>query len=126
MYRIIVEGLELYAYHGVRESERREGQVFLLDFELEADMSAACENDELGDTVNYSKVIDCAAAVFCARPYKLIERAAQTTADAVLAEFTRVRRLTLRVHKPDAPVGHVVSDIIFELKIERNRERNHE
>jgi len=126
MQRIIIEGLELFAYHGVHKSEQLGGQAFLLDLELEADMIAACESDDLNDTVNYSRVIDCAAAAFCAQPYKLIERAAQVTAEAVMLEFTRVERLKLRVHKPDAPVKHIVSDIIFELTIRQNRESHHE
>ena len=124
MQRILIEGLELFAYHGVHDAERQDGQIFLLDLIMEADLSAACESDDLEDGVNYSRVIDCAATAFCAQPYKLIERVAQATADAVLAEFTRIEKLTLRVHKPDAPVKHIKSDIIFELKIENNRRNN--
>jgi len=124
MERILIKGLELFAYHGVHESERRHGQVFLLDMYISADMQAACESDNLDDTVNYSRVIDCAAAAFCAEKHRLIERAAQVTADAVMREFPRIAQLKLRVHKPDAPVKQVVSDIIFE--IERNRREFHE
>jgi dihydroneopterin aldolase len=116
MEQILIEGLELFAYHGVRESERKNGQVFLLDIELKSDMFAACESDNLDDTVNYSRVIDCAAAAFCAQPYSLIERAAKVTADAIMRECKGVEEITLRVHKPGAPVKHVVADIIFVLK----------
>ena len=119
MERILIEGLELFAHHGLHETERRHGQVFLLDLEMEADMLAACESDALEDTVNYSRVMDCAAAAFCAEAQRLIERAAWVTAEAVMRAFPRIARLKLRVHKPDAPVKQVVSDIIFE--IERTR-----
>jgi len=120
MERILIEGLELFAHHGVHESERQHGQVFLLDLVLDADMRAACESDSLNDTVNYSRVIDCATAAFCAEKHRLIERAAQVTITAVMREFPQIARLKLRVHKPDAPVKHIVNDIIFE--IEQNRE----
>ena len=116
MERIAIRGLELFAYHGVNESERRDGQVFLLDLELEADLASACETDDLNDTVNYSKVMKRAAAAFTARPYNLIERAAQVTAQAVLDEFAQIHKLTLRVHKPDAPVKLVTADIILEIE----------
>ena len=116
MEHITIQRLELYAFHGVNEAERRDGQVFLLDLLLEADLSAACQSDDLDDTVNYAKVIKCAAAAFCERPYQLIERAAEVTAQAVLAQFPRVQALTLRVHKPDAPVKCVTEDIILEIK----------
>ena len=116
MNRITIQGLELFACHGVKESERQLGQVFLLDLIMEADLSAACESDKLEDTINYAQVMDCAAQAFTAQPYKLIERAAQVTARAVLERFPQIAKLTLRVHKPDAPVTHVTSDIILEIE----------
>jgi len=116
MDNITIEGLELFAYHGVLETERQHGQVFLLDLAMEADLSAACGSDNLNDTVDYSGVIGCAAAAFTAQPCRLIEHAAQRTAQAVLAKFPRIHKLTLRVHKPDAPLKYVISDIILEIE----------
>jgi dihydroneopterin aldolase len=124
MERIVISGLELYAYHGVLEAERQAGQVFLLDLEIKADLSAACISDHLEDSINYADVIKCAAQAFCAQPYRLIERAAQVTADAVLGTFPRIEQLSLRVHKPDAPVQQVTSDIFIE--IERRRDGTHD
>jgi len=120
MERILIKGLELFAHHGVHDSEREHGQVFLLDLYISANVRAACESDDLNDTVNYSRVIDCAAAAFCAGSHQLIERAAWVTADAIMHQFSAIEHLQLCVHKPDAPVKQIVSDIIFE--IERNRE----
>ena len=120
MDRIQVNGLRLFAHHGCREEERRDGQVFLLDIGMEADLSAACRSDDLSDTVNYSGVIACAAAAFTGEAYHLIERAAEATARAVLEGFPPVRGVVLRVHKPDAPVKATVGDIVIE--IHRRRE----
>jgi len=119
MDRITIQGLELFAFHGVNEAERRDGQAFLLDIELEADLARACASDALGDTVNYAKVIKCAAAAFCGRPCNLIERAAEITARAVLEGFAQVEKIRLRVHKPDAPVKLAAADIILEIERER-------
>lgn len=116
MEQISILGLELFAYHGVNPEEQQEGQVFLLDLIFEADLSAACESDDLSDTVNYAGVMKCAAAAFCELPCKLIEHAAQRTAQAVLGAFPQIARLTLRVHKPDAPVKLVKTDIILEIE----------
>jgi len=114
--RIEIAGLKLFAYHGVHEFERRQGQEFLLDITLWANMQAACRSDNLDDTVNYSRVIDCAAAAFCAEHYNLIERAAQVVADAIMQDFPPITRLNIRIHKPSAPVKQPVADIIFELE----------
>ena len=114
MERIYITGMELHAFHGVNREEREHGQVFLLDLVLEADLSRACRSDDLDDTVNYARVIKTAAAAFT-RPCSLIERAAEVTAQAVLGEFPAVEAVTVRVHKPDAPVKLTVEDIMIEI-----------
>ncbi|MDR2686988.1 MAG: dihydroneopterin aldolase [Oscillospiraceae bacterium] len=115
MERIQITGLELYAYHGVNPEERRHGQVFLLDLLLEADVSEACRSDRLEDTVNYARVAKAAAAAFAREPCDLIERAAEITAQAVLAGFPAVEAITVRVHKPGAPVKLPFGDISIEI-----------
>jgi dihydroneopterin aldolase len=115
MERIYITGLELRAFHGVNRDEREHGQIFLLDLTLEADLSAACRGDGLDDTVNYAKVIKTAAAACTRESCNLIERAAEVTAQAILGEFPKVEAVTVRVHKPDAPIKLTVSDIIIEL-----------
>jgi len=120
MDRIHIAGLELYAYHGCNGSERRDGQVFLLDITMKADLARACQSDDLRDTVNYSRVIECAAAAFTGEACNLIERAAEITAQAVLEQFPVIESVTLRAHKPDAPVQIPAADIYVEIKRGRN------
>ena len=120
MERIHIAGLELTAYHGCNESERRDGQVFLLDITMEADLARACQSDDLRDTVNYSQVIQCAASAFTCAAYNLIERAAEVCAQAILKQFPVIESVTLRAHKPDAPVQTPVADICIEIKRGRN------
>ena len=115
MERIRIAGLELFARHGVNPEEREHGQVFLLDMLLEADLTRACGSDRLEDTVNYARVIKAAAAAFTGQPCNLIERAAEITAQAVLEGFPQVEAITLRVHKPDAPVKIPFEDISIEI-----------
>jgi len=114
MERIGITGLELYARHGVNPEERLHGQVFLLDLLLEADLAKACRSDNIEDTVNYAQVMKLAARVF-AQPCSLIECAAELTAQAVLEGFPAVEAVTVRVHKPDAPVKLPFEDISIEV-----------
>jgi len=125
MERIHITGLELFAFHGVNREERQHGQAFVLDMLLDADLSAACQSDDLNDTVNYAQVIKQAAAAFTRDSYNLIERAAEVTAQAVLEKFPAVTAITLRVHKPDAPVKMKVEDIMIEIH-RRREETLHE
>jgi dihydroneopterin aldolase len=100
-----VEGLEVYAYHGVLPHERAIGQTFLLDLVLTPQSDAATLSDRLEDAVDYSAV--CARAIELAQggPYQLIERLAGVLADALLSEFP-LDAVRVRVRKPHAPLQH--------------------
>ena len=115
MERIVVAGLEVFAYHGCNPEERRDGQVFLLDLELSFDSRAACRSDDLADTVNYAQAAKQAAALFAATPCNLIEHAAWRTARGLVAGNSRLQKVAVRVHKPNAPLQARVKDITFEI-----------
>ena len=48
---IRLAGVSGRGFHGVFEHERRDGQEFVVDVELEADLSWAGQSDALADTV---------------------------------------------------------------------------
>ncbi len=103
MDKIIIRGLHVYAYHGVKEAEKEKGQPFELDVTLGLDLSAAGATDDLTRTVNYSTVSKRIMAVMLAEKNDLIERAATRVAETVLAEFP-VEEVTVLLKKPRAPV----------------------
>lgn len=119
MDKIIIKGLELFAYHGVNPEEKENGQRFILDITLTADISAAGKTDRLEDTVSYAKVIKTARAVFTAEKNDLLERAAQRTADAILLEYDKIQGVKILLKKPDAPISADFKYVAVE--IERNR-----
>ena len=104
MDKIYIRGLRVYAYHGVKETEKEKGQTFELDITLEADLRRPGATDDLNDTVNYSKVTKRVLAVMQAEKNDLIERAAQRVAEAVLADFP-VEAVTVLLKKPRAPIA---------------------
>ena len=91
MDKIQIKGLEIFAYHGVNPEEKENGQPFLLDITLWADLSRARRSDDLNDTVNYAAVRKTVQRVFTAEKYDLIERAAQAVCDYVAVEVAEVR-----------------------------------
>ena len=76
METIRIKGLEIFAYHGVNPEEKENGQRFVLDLAMTADLSRAAQSDDLRDTVNYAAVRKAVTAAFTAQKYDLIERAA--------------------------------------------------
>ncbi len=104
MDTIMIRGLRVYAYHGVKEDEKRKGQPFVLDIDVRANMKAACESDNIDDAINYSDVTKCVVATMLAEKNDLIERAAERVAQAILAAFP-AEEVTVTLKKPRAPVG---------------------
>ena len=93
-------GIELHGHHGVLEHERRDGQRFLVDVEVDLADDRAAATDDLGDAVDYREVVALVREVSDARAYVLLEAFAAAVADRLLAAFP-VTRARVRVHKPD-------------------------
>jgi len=104
MDTVMIRGLRVYAYHGVKEDEKRKGQPFELDIDVAADLHKACQSDCIDDAINYSSVTKCAVRTMLAEKNDLIERAAQRVADAILQEFP-AKEVTVTLKKPRAPVA---------------------
>ena len=105
---MIVElhGLQVFGYHGVEEEERRRGQLFLFDVELEVGQRGA--NDVLADAVDYTEVAAAIRDLSDARRFDLLEALATGVAD-LLHERFRPERVRVRVRKPEVkPAGMTV------------------
>lgn len=118
---IFITGVVIHARHGVMEHETEVGQRFVIDLELEVDLSESSRTDRLADTVSYSNVVTAATTAFKNNNYKLLERAAGAVADAVLAAFPRVNALTVTVHKPHAPIAAIFEDVGVVLRRARQQ-----
>jgi dihydroneopterin aldolase len=118
--RIFIKGLTLHAYHGVMPHEAKVGQSFSIDMTLDIDLSAAARSDKVIDTVSYDKVVEAASDAFSSQRFRLIEAAAGTVADAILAAFPRVRAIEVTIHKPHAPIAATFSDVGVTLSRKRN------
>ncbi|MGY4309857.1 dihydroneopterin aldolase [Bradyrhizobium sp. USDA 4369] len=109
--RIFIKGVLIHARHGVMEHESEVGQRFVIDLELDTDLSDSSRSDRLADTVSYSDVVETATAAFKDTNYRLLERAAGAVADAILATFARIRAVKVTVHKPHAPIAAIFEDV---------------
>jgi dihydroneopterin aldolase len=105
--QVELRGIELHGRHGVLDHERRDGQRFLFDVELDVGETGA--TDRIADAVDYREVVACVREVSDGRAYQLLEALASALADALLERFP-VARVVVRVRKPDvvleAPVDY--------------------
>ena len=97
-----VHGLEILGRHGVLEEERRDGQTFLFDLEL--DVGDAGLSDRIEDAVDYRAVAARVQAVSDGRQFDLLEALAAAVADAIVADFP-VEAVRVRVRKKPADLS---------------------
>jgi dihydroneopterin aldolase len=100
--KVELRGLELYGFHGVLDEERRDGQRFVYDVELDVGDRGA--GDRIEEAVDYREVAALVREVN-ARPYRLLEALATALADALVERFP-VDHVRVRVRKPEVrPAG---------------------
>jgi dihydroneopterin aldolase len=119
--RIRLTGLTASGRHGVFDFEREQGQDFVVDVDLEMDLSRAAASDDVTDTVHYGELAGALVEVIAGEPVNLIETLADRLAAVCLAD-SRVAAATVTVHKPQAPIPHEFADVAVVLR--RDREAN--
>jgi 7,8-dihydroneopterin aldolase/epimerase/oxygenase len=100
--KVELAGLEVFGHHGAYEEEKRDGQVFLFDVQLEVGERGA--NDRLDEAIDYTEVAAAIRALSGERRFDLIEALATATADLLYERF-RPERVTVRVRKRPAGLG---------------------
>lgn len=108
---IKITNLRVYAYHGVLEEEKEEGQEFFLNAKIYIDMRKPGMTDDLNDTLNYDELCDYLQDLFREKTFDLIEAAAEYTVQEILFFFKQIQGIELEVRKPHAPVTHKPEDI---------------
>lgn len=97
-------GMEFFAFHGCLESERREGNLFVVDVRFKCDITSAAESDDLAGTVNYAEVYDIVAEQM-SKPSNLLEHVAARIAEELRSSFPQMLSLSVCVAKRNPPVN---------------------
>ena len=111
-------GIVLHGFHGVLDEERRDGQRFLVDVELDLEHEQAARSDRIEDAVDYREVVARVRRVSDARAYRLLEAFAAAIADALVADLP-VTAVRVRVRKPDVVLDPPVE--YAAVSVERRR-----
>lgn len=115
---IDLEGIRVFAHHGVYDNEKERGQVFLIDVHLAIDLRSAGASDDLEDTIHYGQLADEIVSRASNERWNLIERVAERTAELVL-EDSRVTSVSVTVHKPEVTLPTPVAAV--SVTVERDR-----
>lgn len=110
-----LRGVRASGRHGVLAHEKAEPQSFVVDVDLETDLSWAGASDALVDTTSYADVAADIVARITGPGVDLIERLAHLIAGDCL-RHELVEAATVTVHKPQAPVGVEFGDVAVRVR----------
>ena len=117
--KIAIEGLEVFANHGVFPEENKLGQKFVVSVMLYTDTRRAGETDDLSASIHYGEAAHAIDEFMRVHTFKLIETAAESVAAMLLDRYPGAYGVRVKLEKPWAPVGLPLRTVSVE--IERTR-----
>lgn len=118
--KIGLEDVRFYAPHGFFKEEHLMGNEFRIDVEVEASITGAAQEDDLGGTVNYATIYYLLQAEM-KKPTQLLEALAYRMANRIMNQFESVLSVHLRLRKLNPPLGGSVGAAVVEVNLGGNR-----
>lgn len=122
MFRIIIKDLNLFGYHGVKESEKKDGQNFRFNIEIFISKSSFLNDDSIENTLNYSEVIRLVKSLNSDNRFNLLETFSQTIAEDIMKISPLVEKVMVRIEKTSPPVKENLKSVGVEYVLDRKRE----
>ena len=101
---IELKNMIFFAHHGVSEQETKVGNDFSVTVRFSADLSAACQSDNVEDTISYARVYDLVRKEM-AQPSQLIEHAAFRILQKIKNSFSKIEQVEVTVAKTHPPLA---------------------
>ncbi|MBO6015784.1 MAG: 2-amino-4-hydroxy-6-hydroxymethyldihydropteridine diphosphokinase [Lachnospiraceae bacterium] len=116
MDTIEIKQLKVFAYHGVLDQEKEQGQEFYINVKLFLDLERAGLFDQLPMTVDYSTVCDMVVSHAKNNRYDLLEALAEQTIVEVLNAFPLLSGMEMEIFKPQAPIAHSFENVSVKIR----------
>ena len=109
---VTIDGLKIFAHHGVLPQETLVGNVFEVSVRLKYDASLAMTTDRLEHALDYSDVIDTIKAQMKISS-KLLENVTLRIAEAIQKRFDSVVSGSVSVYKIKPPIQGEMNRVGF-------------
>ena len=111
---IQVEGINVYGTHGVYEQEKKKGQEFRIDLQIELRENILnfdnYKSESFDNSVNYENLVNEVINVSDTNAFDLIETFAYEILNS-LRKYNNISKATVTIHKPNSPLKELVEDI---------------
>ena len=121
MDKITIKKLEIFAKHGVFDEEKKLGQKYFVSVDLYTDLKTAGKTDSLKNSIDYGKICFDIKDFVENNTYNLIESVAEGLASKLLRENKTIKRVTIEVEKPNAPIALPFETVSVKIKRRRHR-----
>jgi dihydroneopterin aldolase len=111
MGKIMIEEMEFYAFHGHYREEQIVGNRFLVDLELESDLTAPADSDKLEDAVNYHQAYQIIKNEMRSKKSHMLENIGKRILDALYDQMSGFEHATLKIRKMYPPLGGPVKSV---------------
>ena len=115
MDKIMIDGLEIFANHGVFPEENKLGQKFVISVVLWTDTRPAGCSDDLNQSINYGEVSQRITEFVQKNTFQLIETVVERLAEELLLTYSELIKIQLKIEKPWAPVGLPLRTVGIEI-----------
>lgn len=115
---IRIKSIKLFGYHGVYEIEKKTGSTFEFDVDVRL-FDMAGRTDELGETLDYTSIIDRVAKISDSRSYNLIETLATDICSSVINLSPLIEEVVVRVRKFTLPIEAELAYVEAERRMSR-------
>jgi len=119
MGKIVIEEMEFYAFHGHYQEEQIVGNRFLVDLEMDADLTAAAGSDSLNDAVNYQQAYQIIKNEMRRTKSNLLENIGKRILDALYDEMEGIEKATIRIRKLNPPMGGPIKSVGIKMSREK-------
>ncbi len=110
MFNVFIEGLDIYAYHGVPAEERAIGHRYHIDIEMQVD-GEADQTDEISQTVDYGAAALLTEQIIRNSQFKTVERLASVVAENLLLAYILVLEVKVSIRKPMPPAPIIAASV---------------
>ena len=114
MGKILLEGMEFFAFHGCFREEQIIGTKFIVDLHIDADTSKSELSDNLHDTVDYVALYQCVKKEMEQKSH-LLEHVGRRIIDALYRTFPAIDAIELKIDKINPPMGGKMHQVSYLL-----------
>ncbi len=118
MYKVFIEDLEFYSYHGVSGEEQKVGHRYTASVVFSVEGSAD-QTDRVQDTVDYGAAADIILRVATSKQFATVERLAREIGEELLKRFESVKEIELKIAKRLPPMPNMAREAGVELSLKR-------